>query len=63
MKAKMELFFATKEARATISELEDLVYDLKKKPERWVKNLDCNVTEEVRSVLRTAFPNATCVSS
>ena len=63
MKAKMELFFATKEARDTISKLEGFVYDLTKRPERWVENLDCSVTEEVRSVLRTAFPNAACVSS
>ena len=59
MKAKMELFFATKKARDTISELEGIDYDLTKRPERWVENLDCSVTDEVRS----AFPDATCVSS
>ena len=56
MKAKLELYFAVERTRSIFLNTGFRF----RFSEAWVNNLFCEVTEEVRSVIQTAFPSAAC---
>ena len=60
MKAKLEIFFAV---RKTENILYSTGFRFRLNEEAWVNNLFCEVTEEVRSVIQTAYPYAACPGS